>query len=59
VTGTAWARLSKIFEHDEALLVFYSQNYFEHQSLGAVTHYLPQPESECSSMRSAGLSSAE
>lgn len=41
------AQLSKIFEHDEALLVFYSQNYFGHQSLGAVAHYLPQPESDC------------
>jgi hypothetical protein len=41
------ALLSKIFERDEALLVFYSQNYFEHRSLGAVTHYLPQPESDC------------
>jgi hypothetical protein len=40
------ALLSKIFERDEALLVFYSQNYFEHQSLGAVSHYLPQPESD-------------
>jgi hypothetical protein len=40
------ALLSKIFEREEALLVFYSRNYFEHQSLGAVAHHLPQPESE-------------
>ena len=36
------ALLSKIFERDKALLVFYSRNYFDHQCLGAVTHHLPQ-----------------
>ena len=40
------ALLSKIFERDKALLVFYSRNYFDHQCLGAVTHHLPQPEGE-------------
>jgi hypothetical protein len=38
------ALLSKIFERDEELVVFYSRNYFEHQSLGAVAHHLPHPE---------------
>lgn len=40
------ALLSKIFERDEALLVFYSRNWYEHQSLGAVAHHVPHPESE-------------
>ena len=40
------ALLSKIFERDQALLVFYSRNYFDHQCLGAVTHHLPHPECE-------------
>jgi hypothetical protein len=40
------ALLSKIFERDKALLVFYSQSYFDHQSLGAVAHHLPQLETD-------------
>ena len=45
------ALLGKIFEHERALLVFYSRNIFNHQSRGAVTHHVPHPE--------AGLEVAE
>jgi len=40
------ALLGKIFEHERALLVFYSRSIFNQQSRGAVTHHVTQPESE-------------
>jgi hypothetical protein len=40
------ALLGKIFEHERALLVFYSRNIFNQPSRGTVTHHLPHPEAE-------------
>ncbi|MBV8278180.1 MAG: hypothetical protein JO170_23365 [Verrucomicrobia bacterium] len=40
------ALLGKIFEHERALLVFYSRNIFNQQSRGTVTHHVSHPESE-------------
>jgi hypothetical protein len=40
------ALLGKIFEHERALLVFYSRNIFNQQSRGTVTHHVSHSESE-------------
>jgi hypothetical protein len=45
------ALLGKIFGPDKALLVFYSRNHFDTQSLGAVTHHLAHPEMDLESAK--------
>ena len=40
------ALLGKIFKDERSLLVLYSRNHFETQSLGALAHHMPHPELE-------------